>query len=246
MLKHSKKGTFDQCKTPCVDNNKPVNSPFVHSSKKRDLHMVGVKVLHKNHKYTSIRKHSSVNREPKLPSTVFQLPVHNKFQTLCDLDVENEVVSQPKFEKLCQIKSVAERTKRLCKQTVIQNGKTDIGKKPSSPIVETTKYELSIMTMAKKREKIQKARLLHSNKLFFKQNKGQFGFIPLSPLPEKIVDNPNSSKMDIFKAHELLKRQACRTNQIIWAYKFPSKVTSTQTNSLSICTITGIGRSRIL
>ena len=83
----------------------------------------------------------------------------------------------------------------------------DIGKNPSSPIVETTKYELSIMTMAKKREKIQKARLLHSNKLFFKQNKGQFGFIPLSPLPEKIVDNPNSSKMDIFKAHEMLKRQ---------------------------------------
>ena len=69
-----------------------------------------------------------------------------------------------------------------------------------------SKYDLGVLHVSKRVEKIKKARLLDGNKQFFRQNKGNFGYIPLTPLPAKIRDNPTAGDISILEAHKRVKQ----------------------------------------
>ena len=71
--------------------------------------------------------------------------------------------------------------------------------------VHDTKYDLGLLHVSKRLEKFRKAQNCKANAKFFKQNKGNFGYIPLSPLPTKITDKCNVQNIDVLEAHLLLK-----------------------------------------
>ena len=70
------------------------------------------------------------------------------------------------------------------------------------PQVGDSKYDLGLITIKNKVEKLKKAKELPSNSLFFRQNKGNFGFIPCSKLPTKIVDKSSEHNFDFATLHK--------------------------------------------
>ena len=58
-----------------------------------------------------------------------------------------------------------------------------------------TKYDLALSSLAKKCQALRKAKYASFNRKFTIQNKGFFGFIPISPLPEKIRDNSKPTNL---------------------------------------------------
>ena len=202
MVKRSKQGV-----SKCVNNTfcvkkELVNSTPVHKVKasvfsgKNQNNLQSKRVIQKTNTGCPL----NVKRQMQIDS-VFKIPVQNKFESLCHL--ESECV-----ESLHTFQPVQSKTVMAEGQTVTESKRRKIGKKEIVSITEPTKYELSIMTVVKKKEKMQKARSLACNKLFLKQNKGQFGFIPLSPLPEKISDCSKNKPMNVIEAHKLLKKDS--------------------------------------
>ena len=69
-----------------------------------------------------------------------------------------------------------------------------------------SKYDLGVFHVSQRVQKLQKAKLLDGNKKFFRQNKGNFGYIPLTPLLAKIRDNPTRGDINILEAHKRVKQ----------------------------------------
>ena len=67
-----------------------------------------------------------------------------------------------------------------------------------------SKYYIGLTSQAKKCDKMRKAKTATFNRTFVKQNKGFFGFIPLSKLPTKIKDISIPSDLNQLEIHNKL------------------------------------------
>ena len=74
------------------------------------------------------------------------------------------------------------------------------------PEEQDTKYDLGLPFLAAKWQKIKKAELINSQNPFMTENKGFFGFIPLSDMPPKIEDLSRKSKLSYIDMHKRLRK----------------------------------------
>ena len=76
----------------------------------------------------------------------------------------------------------------------------------SALMAEPSKYDLALLSMAKRREKLENAKHLPSHRHIFDQNKGKFVFLPVSAFPAPINDNSDNQNIDLITAHKLLRK----------------------------------------
>ena len=123
-------------------------------------------------------------RQNPLPP-VFKTKVGNRFDVLAD---GKNVSDTDHVRTHYDTKSIKEKVKvTKCKNTDGQKSTQDYGLDVSGSR-QDSKYDLGLPCLAAKCKKIKKTKLLPTNKIFRQQNKGFFGFIPLSDLPKKIPD----------------------------------------------------------
>ena len=61
---------------------------------------------------------------------------------------------------------------------------------------------MGVLFLTAKNQKLNRAKRADFNKKFISQNKGCFGFIPLSPMPQKIPDRSKVSALDYVQIHK--------------------------------------------
>ena len=71
--------------------------------------------------------------------------------------------------------------------------------------VSQSKYDLGLTGLSKKVQKMKEARNAKFNKKFCAQNKGFFGFVPLSPVPDRVPDNSRHHDFHYLDLHRKLK-----------------------------------------
>ena len=76
----------------------------------------------------------------------------------------------------------------------------------SDATIISTKYNLGLTYLTGKGQKLRAATEAHFNKKFVAQNKGFFGFVPLSKLPDKIPDLSKRTDLDYLNIHARVKR----------------------------------------
>ena len=123
----------------------------------------------------------------------FVTPVNNKYAVLANI-ADNICHSQESDRHIASCSDAKQVTEKHLGKSVFTSDEI------------TLKRELPQLTMAKKRILIQKARQLPSNRIFFAQNQGQYGFIPVSSLPCRIEDKSDNNKVDILTTHKILKK----------------------------------------
>ena len=161
----------------------------------------------------------------------FSTPVHNRFQVLSgnngnietghqtqtNIGTDLSVSKMSNVDSTFQGKKCKKHVVDKCKKhTVISShvssemakSKKNNGKLLVSAEVLPTKYDMAILSMARKRELICKAKLIKENRKVFLQIRDTIGFIPVSPLPAPIIDRSVDSgdNVDIISAHKLLKK----------------------------------------
>ena len=60
--------------------------------------------------------------------------------------------------------------------------------------------------MSRRKEKLKNARQMASLKHAFQQNKGKFGFMPVSDIPARVKDRSTNQSVHIIDAHKLLAK----------------------------------------
>ena len=68
------------------------------------------------------------------------------------------------------------------------------------------KYDMGILFLTDKNKKLNRAKQADFNRKFVKQNKGCFGFIPLSRMPEKVSDKSVNHDLDYVEIHKKLRK----------------------------------------
>ena len=72
--------------------------------------------------------------------------------------------------------------------------------------MQDSKYDLGLINISKKCQNLRRAKLAPYNRLVFQQNAGGFGFIPLSNLPDRVLDRTCEKPSDaVLHVHKRLK-----------------------------------------
>ena len=132
------------------------------------------------------------------------MPLKNKFAPLQNLTLlEN---SSPIVHTVTASKR--DSVKKPCLSTNKVNVKADaLGNNGVLSMGTDDKYSLGLTSIAKKCDKLKRARLSVNNALFRKQNKELYGFIPLDGVPKVSVVSKHNAPMGPLEAHKLLKDQ---------------------------------------
>ena len=100
------------------------------------------------------------------------------------------------------------------------------------------KYDLGLLSLAKKCQNVRKAKEAPFNSLVLQQNREFFGFLPLSKMPEKIKDSSVSHSLDYLEMHRRIRTDG-RPNFCGLQLPVSSKLNAE--NFFTIFLITGIG-----
>ena len=160
-------------------------------------------------------------REIPLFHTKEHIVVSNKFAPLQDLDSESKYdnignATEGKTKNAQSVKNRVNVRKHLTcnvsdpvvnvQENIDQNSLKNI-----TPIVNNTiledKYTLGLLSIARKCDKLKKARTSAKNALFRAQNHQMFGFIPLDGVPKPSINNTDFGVMGPLEAHNILKNQ---------------------------------------
>ena len=144
----------------------------------------------------------------------FIVKTDNRFAPLSNLDVtENHKVTvrleENAKEKLSVSKNRTKTVKSSPNMSAIDNvasmsvdrKKVAVDDKRNSD----DKYHQGILFLTAKNKKLNQAKQADFNKKFMQQNKGCFGFIPLSRMPDKISDKSENHDLDYVQIHKNLR-----------------------------------------
>ena len=140
------------------------------------------------------------NKGPDTPV----IPLKNKFTPLRNVPLMEN--SSPIIPTVKALKSNS--GSKACKTKSIEKVKADAsGNNGVLPTGTDDKYSLGLTFIAKKCDKLKRARLSVNNALFRKQNRELYGFIPLDGVPNVSVISKHKVPMEPLEAHRLLKSQ---------------------------------------
>ena len=202
VVKSTKALVIPICINPAVNTVNTHHSDFKTSKMSKNVKLVARKKLTITRQHrgnTPFRSHASI-------------PLSNRLTPLQSTD--HTSVDSAKVLHSDSIREGKSESSRI-KSKYIDKDKGNShnsGKKmlPSStvvaPVPEASKYDLGLLSMAKKREKVEKAKRLPANRHIFEQNKGKFGFLPVSNFPTPLLDNSDNEEVDLITAHNRLIR----------------------------------------
>ena len=87
----------------------------------------------------------------------------------------------------------------------IANRNVSVTSLQGSRASDTSKYDLGLTSLASKCEKIKKAKMAKFNHLFRSQNKDMVGFIPLSKLPPRLLDNSCPTSLTYLEIQKMFR-----------------------------------------